>query len=393
MKKNFKSTIVKAAAISMSLAMLTGCGSKENNGGGSGTATAAVTQTENKVTEEVTGTAPPTEEAPTQQVTEAPADNTTPAGTEKVTEAPTQVITKDQYKMLSVEYKTKDLESTVDMTDITKIVFTEEGVTSVGKKEVRITDVNGRKTVTITDKGKYLVSGTCSNGQIIINADKDKDVRLVLNGLNLTCPDSAVIYGRQCDKLIITTISGTENTLSVPNDIVYDDEEKKNPDACIFVKDDLVFNGTGTLNIKAAKSEGIHSTDSIKLVLGNINVESGDRGIRGKKFIAVKEAKINIKSDADALRTTAEDDPEKGYIVIQGGSISIETTSEGIQATGDIQITGGTLDISASGKKSNAMKSDRAVYIENATVTVSSEDSIKANMGVLAAEGTIKVKG
>ena len=169
--------------------------------------------------------------------------------------------------------------------------------------------------------------------------------------------------------------------------------EKKNPDACIFAKDDLVINGNGTLNIKTKSAEGIHSTDSVKIISGNINIESGDRAIRGKEFVIIKEADINIKTESDAIRTTIDDDAQLGYVVIEGGNIKIETDSEGIQATGNVQITGGSLDINADGKKANAIKSDRIVFIENATVKVNSNKDIKAVSGVIADEGTIVVRG
>ena len=92
------------------------------------------------------------------------------------------------------------------------------------------------------------------------------------------------------------------------------------------------------------------------------------------------------------MRTTKDDDDNLGYIVIEGGNIDINTAAEGIQATGNIQITGGTINIKAEGKKSNAMKSDKIIYIENASVTVNSENSIKALSGVVIEDGAVTVK-
>ena len=394
MRKNISNSMARAAAVIISLSLLTACSSKESSNNNTTTSpTAAVTETENgqKTTGTEEATPAPTSDAGT--VTSEP-EVTTPAEDPAVTDSPeSPILSKSDYTMINVEYKTKDLESTFDMSDITKIFFSDDNVTVSGKKEVRVTDIEGRQTVTITQKGKYLISGTCSNGQIIVNADKDKDVRLILNGLDLTCPDSAAIYERQCDKLLVTTVGGTENTLRGTKDFVYEDVEKKNPDACIFAKDDLVINGNGVLNIKTESAEGIHSTDSVKLISGTINIDSGDRAIRGKEFVIIKAADININSAADAIRTTIDDEDVLGYIVIQGGNIKIETESEGIQATGNVQITGGNIDINADGKKANAIKSDKIVYIENATVIVNSEKDIKAVSGLIIDEGTVKVRG
>ena len=392
MIRSVKAKAGKVLAVILSVTLLTACSGTEGNEG-STTPTQSETPT-------VTDTVATATEAPTEKATEAPtpteeADIITDEP--DITEDPSKwtgntVLSKEDYNMIDVEYKTKDLESVIDMTDITKVYFSEDGIKVEGKKEVRVTNVDGRQIATFTAKGKYLISGECSNGQIIVHADNDKDVRLCLNGLKLTCPDSAVIYGKQCDKLLITLVGGTENVLESTKDYIYEDEEKKNPDAVVFTKDDLVINGNGTLTIKAAKCEGIHSTDSIKIVSGKIVVESGDRGIRAKEFIVVKNADISITTDSDAMRTTKDDDDNLGYIVIEGGNIDINTAAEGIQATGNIQITGGTINIKAEGKKSNAMKSDKIIYIENASVTVNSENSIKALSGVVIEDGAVTVK-
>ena len=400
MRKNLGKSIIKTVAITLSIAMLTACSSE--NQGNTPSPTAQATEgaaqpegdggnaenNDKNNNEQPTVTQAPVDEKEDDPVPTTPSDN--PENTKTAEET---TLKKSDYTKINVEYKNKDLESTFDLADITRIDFTDSGITVSGKKEVRVTNVNGRHIATITNKGKYLVSGTCSNGQIVINAENDKDVRLLLNGLSLTCPDSACINERICDKLVITLINGTENTLQGTADFVYEDVEKKNPDACIFAKDDLVINGNGTLNIKTKSAEGIHSTDSVKLISGNINIESGDRAIRGKEFVIVKEANINIKTESDAIRTTIDDDAQLGYVVIEGGNIKIETDSEGIQATGNVQITGGNLDINADGKKANAIKSDRIVFIENATVKVNSNKDIKAVSGVIADEGTIVVRG
>ncbi len=400
MRKNFGKLMIKTVALTLSLAMLTACSSESKDN--TPTPTAQATEGEAQPTnndvntdnnekdknEQTPVTEAPVDEKDDDPVVTTPADN--PENTKTVDET---TLKKSDYTKIKVEYKNKDLETAFELADVTKIDFTDSGINVSGKKEVRVTNVNGRQIATITSKGKYLISGTCSNGQIVINAENDKDVRLLFNGINLTCPDSACINERQCDKVVITLLNGTVNTLQGTADFVYEDVEKKNPDACIFAKDDLVINGNGTLNIKTKSAEGIHSTDSVKIISGNINIESGDRAIRGKEFVIVKEADINIKTESDAIRTTIDDDAQLGYVVIEGGNIKIETDSEGIQATGNVQITGGSLDINADGKKANAIKSDRIVFIENATVKVNSNKDIKAVSGVIADEGTIVVRG
>ena len=154
-------------------------------------------------------------------------------------------------------------------------------------------------------------------------------------------------------------------------------------------QDDLVINGSGSLKVTSSVCEGIHSTDSLKIISGTINVETTERAIRAKKYIAIKDGNITIKSEEDSIRTTQEDDVAFGHIVIDGGNINISTNSEGIQATGTVQITGGTLDISAKGQKSNAIKTDKMLYIVDAKVTVDSKKDLKASGGIIAGADTV----
>lgn len=388
MKKNF---IIKTAAVLMSLTLLTACGNTENEG--SKDNTPAVTNEAGQPTAEVTDTPSVTGSDVQTTDTPAPTDAATPTGADDDTpeildpEEGSRIY--GEYKKIEIEYKTKDLTATYDPTDVTYLEFSNDGIKVSGKKEVATSNINGRQKATIENKGTYVISGECSNAQIVVEADKEKDVRLVLKGAKLTCPDSAVIYEKQCDKLIITLDEGSENEITATSEFVYDDPEKQNPDACIFAKDDLVINGKGSLKISSNVCEGIHSTDSLKIISGTYDIQTVQRAVRAKKYIAIKDGNITIKSEEDSIRTTKDDDVAFGHIVIEGGNIKIETNSEGIQATGTVQITGGTVDIHDEGKKSNAIKSDRMIYVENAQVIVDSLKALKAEGGMIATKDAI----
>ena len=68
--------------------------------------------------------------------------------------------------------------------------------------------------ITILDEGVYTLSGTLTDGMIIVDADKTDKLQLVLNGADITCADSAAIYVRQADKVFITLADGTSNHLA-----------------------------------------------------------------------------------------------------------------------------------------------------------------------------------
>lgn len=67
--------------------------------------------------------------------------------------------------------------------------------------------------ITLLDEGTYLVSGTLTDGQIVVDADDTDKVQIVLAGADITCTDSAAIYSKNADKVFLTLADGTENTL------------------------------------------------------------------------------------------------------------------------------------------------------------------------------------
>ena len=70
-------------------------------------------------------------------------------------------------------------------------------------------------TATISEEGIYIISGTLDDGMIIIDADKNAKIQLVLDNASINSSTSAAIYVCKADKVFITLAAGSENTLSV----------------------------------------------------------------------------------------------------------------------------------------------------------------------------------
>ena len=77
-----------------------------------------------------------------------------------------------------------------------------EGATSEGE------------TVTISQAGTYILSGTATNGRIIVSADKKAEVKLIFNGVDITCADNAPLLVSKAKKVYIVLEDGTENVLT-----------------------------------------------------------------------------------------------------------------------------------------------------------------------------------
>ncbi|WP_315794006.1 carbohydrate-binding domain-containing protein [Paenibacillus sp. BIC5C1] len=234
-------------------------------------------------------------------------------------------------------------------TDSTKIKLngTTASITGSGAKAA-----NG--SVTISAAGTYVLSGKLTDGQIVVNVADKGTVHLVLNGATINDNDSAGIYIQKAGKAIITLEEGTENAVSDGKTYVYADDTTDEPDAAIFSKADLTFNGTGKLTVTGNYNEGITSKDDLKIVSGTINVKSADDGIKGKDMVAIQAGTITIDSEGDGIKSTNHTDTTKGFVAIAGGTFNIQSGSDGIQAETALVTDGGTFNIVTGGGSANA---------------------------------------
>ena len=197
--------------------------------------------------------------------------------------------------------------------------------------------------VTINNGGTYVISGTSSNSQIIIDSASEENVYLVLNNVSLTCSNSAPIYVKSAKNAIIVLPDSTQNTITDGETYDFEDTSTDEPNAAIFSKDDLTIKGTGSLNVTANYNNGISSKDDLKITGGNISVTSADDGLMGKDSITIKGGNINVNASGDGLKSTNTEDTSKGYVLIEGGTLNITSTNDGIQAETNVNITDCTI--------------------------------------------------
>jgi hypothetical protein len=210
------------------------------------------------------------------------------------------------------------------------------------------------KDITIAAAGVYVISGQIDNGQIIVNVQDKGTVKLVLNGAQITCSDSAPIYVMNAEKTIISLVDGTENTLSDGTNYTYADSEKEEPSATIFSKDNLTINGAGTLNVNANFNDGIVSKDELRITSGNINIKSKDDALIGKDMLLVKDVILTVEAGGDGLKATNEEKDLKGFIAIEGGKFNLIAGNDAIQVATSILVTDGEFDIKTGGGSENA---------------------------------------
>lgn len=107
--------------------------------------------------------------------------------------------------------------------------------------------------VTISAAGYYDVSGTLTDGSLVVDAGKNAKVFIRLNGVSITCSDDAAIRVNQADKVFLTLADGTENALTSGETYSAAALADKT-DGAIFSHDDLTINGSGSLTYTAPNS-------------------------------------------------------------------------------------------------------------------------------------------
>lgn len=210
-------------------------------------------------------------------------------------------------------------------------------------------------TVTITDEGTYLLSGTLDNGMIVVNADKKDKTQLVLNGATIHSAASAPICILQADKVFITLAEGTQNVLS--NGGSFEAIDDNHIDGVIFSKEDLTLNGTGSLTVTSPAGHGIVSKDALTVAGGSYTVNCAAHGFAGKDSVSVADVVVDLTAGKDGIHAENNDDTALGYLYIESGSFRVSAEGDGISASNAMQIDGGTFDIVSGGGSKNAQHS------------------------------------
>lgn len=251
---------------------------------------------------------------------------------------------------LDLEFTANDLDTGYDEQNNTLITASGSSITVSGSGSSGVT-VDG-STATITAEGTYILSGSITDGQIIVAADSAK-VKLVLKGVDITCSDNAPIYIESADKVFITLAEGTESTLTDGATYTQNDAET-NVDGVIYSKADLTLNGAGSLTIEGNYKHGIVSKDDLVITGGTYSITATGQGLYGQDCVKIKAGTFNLVTGGDAIQSDNAEDTTCGFIYIASGTFTIKSEGDAMQAETVLQIDGGTYDITTGGGSANA---------------------------------------
>lgn len=231
-----------------------------------------------------------------------------------------------------------------------EIVLADNATTVNGLTESNggVTLDNETNLVTITNGGIYNVSGTLTNGQLVVNADSDVEINL--NGVSIANASGPAIYGLSGD-IDISAKKGTVNTLSdgTPAEVDADGE----PDACIFSHDSIKLKGTGELTIYGNYSNGVSTKDSLTVQKLTLTINSTGNCLKGKDSVIITSGTMDLTSTTgDGIRCT------KGDLTVNGGTATIKAEDNGLFAkAGNIIINDGEINIDT-----DTQSADTATY-------------------------------
>ena len=266
---------------------------------------------------------------------------------------------------ISEYYTDRDMAGTWDEKEATTITLFGANITVAGQNAAKV-ETNDAGLVTITGEGVYILTGSYE-GQIVVAADKSEKVQLVLNGVAITNENSAGIWVKTADKVFLTLAEGTANTVTTGDSFTFEVGEDE-PDAAVFSKEDLTINGSGTLEVTTGYQDGIVSKDDLKICGGTIIVEAEDDAIRGKDSVRILAGDIRVTTNTGhGIKSTNEEEADRGYIRIDGGSIDIDSGNDGLHAVNDIQINAGTITIDAA---DDGIHTDANLVINRGTIDV-----------------------
>jgi len=297
-----------------------------------------------------------------------------------------------------------------------EIVFSDNSASFTGDVDGVSVAVSGADVVvsSTTDAVAYTVKGTTTDGSLKIYSDKK--FKLELSGVSITNPTGAALNIQSKKRVFTVLADGTENNLT--DGTTYtdatDDEDMK---ACFFSEGQLIFSGTGRLNVYGNCKAGIRSDDYIVVRPGvNIYVKAtAGNGIKGNDYVDIRGGVINIEASAAGAKGVSSD----GYITISGGRTTAITTGNatldsetdeltgpaGLKADSTLTVTGGQVYLKSTGNGGKGISTDMQTYIKGGTVqvittgkayTYNRDDKkakgIKADGDIVVTGGSLKVR-
>lgn len=275
-------------------------------------------------------------------------------------------------------------------------------------------------TITITQEGTYLLTGTLEDGMVVVQAPETDKVQLVLDNAHITSATSAAIYVPSADKVFLTTAADSDNTLANGGSYVAIDDN--NIDGVIFSKSDLTLNGAGTLTITSGggSANGEAHTDNMQPGGGMGGMGGGpgsatdgqppelpdgmqpsDNGggmpdgsteppdISGQAGTELSATRITSTTTTTTEDTTSTKEfKATSALTITGGTFQLDCADDALHTNGSLTVSGGTAQISTG---DDALHADLELVIEAGDLDITTCYEGLEGQSVSVSGGTINL--
>ena len=305
--------------------------------------------------------------------TATPAGSNPAPDTEKITPQPSGIASFPSTETQPTDAPEEDTDISVTVMDSADVFSKRDYETSYDAGSSVIIRLNGNSAdcndknvsvsgsdITITGKGTYLFSGSLENGRIVIDAKEDDKIHLVFDGISVTSADSAALYIKTADKVFVTLAEGSANTLQNAGSFASAGEAKI--DGTVFSKQDLTFNGNGTLTVISPTGHGIVCKDDLVFTGGTYQITSAGHGLDVNDSVRITVAALSIDAGKDGIHTENTDDTTKGIFYMTSGTLHVDAEGDGISAVAYANICDGTLQITSGGGSENGTKASSGGY-------------------------------
>jgi hypothetical protein len=305
-----------------------------------------------------------------------------------------------------LEYDEKEFKNTITINFKGSEAPAIDGLDALnGEVEIITNEEKGKAHLLIKAEKKvnYVLTGKSNDASLLISSKKK--FKLTLKDLELSNDKGVPAICSQTKKRCFIETIGTATIKDAEMDEQYSLDSRfdnvEDTKGAIFSEGELIFCGSGTLNVEGRCKHAIASDQYVRINEGaNVNITGSKKdGIQTNDAVLIYGGKLNIKNVGKLFNLHSNQYPnpyssrkmngiqcEKGYIVVKGGEINISSLGYGIYANYDdfsksdimteksfIYIDGGKINIKTTEARGHGISAKNHIIIRNGEINITAK--------------------